>query len=207
MSRHLPEDERELVELAASCNDDAFSALMTRFQRLMAHIISRTTNDPEDRQDLRSEIIARLLTNRKKPLRDWRPTAPFAAYLGAIASRHCYSWSAQRGLIDAHPGRCLSANTSTVEPELLDHFTAESSVDTPVDALDRSERAELLRTAISQLPDDDRLILKLSFLDEYSGPTIADILGISHGAARQRIFRALRRLERILSETEPGYFE
>lgn len=206
MSSDLPDDEQGLVELAASCSDAAFCELMRRFQRLLAHAVSRSTNDPEDRRDLHSEIIVRLLSQQKKPLRDWRPTAPFGAYLAAIASRHCYNWADRKGLLAHKPPRSLESATSLVEPQALDDLRTQSASFDPPAALDHSERVRLLHRAVGRLPDADRLILKLRFGDDLSGPIIADLLGVSHGAARQRILRALRRLERELAEIEPGYF-
>lgn len=207
MSRDLPEDERELVELAASCDDIAFCALLERFGGLLSHVVSRSTSDPEVREDLQSEIIARLLSRRKKALRDWRPTASFGAYLAAIGSRHCHTWARRNGRIESVGAHSLRANTSHMPSNLLDQVVPGSDAPDPESSLSRKERAAVLRRAMGALSDADRLVLKLRFADDLSGPAIAEMLGVSHVAARQRIFRALRRLERVLAETAGDYFE
>jgi RNA polymerase sigma factor (sigma-70 family) len=92
-------------------------------------------------------------------------------------------------------------------PDVLDSVVPSSDTQQPQTALDQKERAEVLSRAIGGLSDADRLVLKLRFADDLSGPLVAEILDISHTAARQRIFRALRRLERELADAAGDYFE
>lgn len=61
-------------------------------------------------------------------------------------------------------------------------------------ALDRAQRATSL---LSQLPPRDAHILTLAAVEEFDTSTIADVLGISAEAARQRLSRARKRARDI----------
>ncbi|MGC9319128.1 MAG: RNA polymerase sigma factor [Armatimonadota bacterium] len=197
--RDLPENEADLVRRAAERDDDAFCALRDRYARHLRMLIARYAPNPEDRRDLFSEIIARLLRDDRRALRAWEPRAPFAAYLTTIAVRHCIAWLGRR--------RGLQERIADLQPAdeggnpLEDAIPAgpESEPDAKVERL---ETRRILHHAAMQLSDSDRLVLAMRFADGLSGPAIARVLGITHGAARQRIYKALRRLADICEELE-----
>ena len=67
----------------------------------------------------------------------------------------------------------------------------------------RMVREELLvrmRRAFEQVDPRDREIVELRHLEQLSLKEAADVLGISHGAARVRYFRAVQRLHALLSD-------
>lgn len=66
--------------------------------------------------------------------------------------------------------------------------------------LQRSQDRELL-DALATLGDDDREVLQLKAWEELTAPQIAEIIGISEAAAKKRIARAYKKLERALRRT------
>ncbi|MFN3485237.1 MAG: RNA polymerase sigma factor [Planctomycetota bacterium] len=78
-----------------------------------------------------------------------------------------------------------------IEPEAgVDDVGAE---DPP---LDRHEDAERVRRAMERLPDRYRAILALRFQQDLTTEEAADVLGISEGAARVLLHRAVLKLRR-----------
>ena len=196
-------EEQKLVELAASCDDEAFCTLRDRYQQHLRVLVARYTPSSADREDLYAEIIGRLLADRKKVLREWKPIAPFAAYLTTIAVRHCLSWL-DRVSRRPHTVR-LSANADDAEEhELLQALISGDESEQPEQMIARRERRDFMHQALMQLSDSDRLVLALRFEQSMSGPEIGRSLGISPGAARQRIFKALQRLGGVLGDHDPG---
>lgn len=59
---------------------------------------------------------------------------------------------------------------------------------------------ELLPT---DLPDEDKQVLKWRFEEELSHKEIGDRLGISENGSRSRVFRALQRCKKLLDEQGP----
>ena len=64
-------------------------------------------------------------------------------------------------------------------------------------------RLERLRVALSQLPDEYREPISLFYLDGSSSAAVAEALGISENAARQRLCRGRLMLHELMWENEP----
>lgn len=167
--------------------------------------MARYAPTPADREDMYAEIIARLLADSKRALRNWTPIAPFASYLSTIAVRHCLNW------LDRNSRRpitvALSAGDSQVdERQMLQELLEDDEEERPHQVVARRQLREALQAALAELSDSDRLVLALRFDQGMTGPEIGRALGISSGAARQRIFKALRRLSAIIAERDEGQF-
>jgi RNA polymerase sigma-70 factor (ECF subfamily) len=67
--------------------------------------------------------------------------------------------------------------------------------------VDRREDAERVRAALERLPDRYRAVLILRFQQELTTEEAADVLGISAGAARVLLHRAVLRLRREVRES------
>jgi len=206
MPARLPADEPSLVHLAAQCSDEAFCALTERFGRHLRLTVSRFAQNPEDRDDLQAEVVAKLLDNGKQALRVWRPIAPFIAYLTTIGVRHCLHWVERRRRLEGLQTLQLPFHGLADDADWPERLVAADPADQPPAALERSLVQEALHDALQELSADDRLVLALRFEQGLNGPTVARLLGISPGAARQRIFKALRRLERRLLARNPDLF-
>ncbi|MFO8082152.1 MAG: sigma-70 family RNA polymerase sigma factor [Armatimonadota bacterium] len=192
MPDRLPSDETRLVRLAASCDESAFCELIDRFDRCITSVVNRYASRPVDREDLRSEIVAKLLVRKKRALRTWKPTASFASYLSTIAARHCMDWLRRRGSL---PRARLTGESGGSPDILLEEVIAAGDGANPHHCIEAGHRRETICQAFDQLSSSDRLVLYLRFDQELSGGEIAGLLGITHGAARQRLFRAISRLE------------
>ncbi len=82
------------------------------------------------------------------------------------------------------------------EHELFDQITADSSAE-PDQEIAANEQAELLLSLVSP---EDQQILMLAFLQGFEREALAKKLGISPGATRVRLHRALKRLRLAWSE-------
>ena len=66
------------------------------------------------------------------------------------------------------------------------------------------ERRDLILMALEELPEDDRLLISLFYLQEQSLREIAAITGIRAGTVKVRLFRARERLRDLISASA-GY--
>ena len=82
------------------------------------------------------------------------------------------------------------------ESELFDQLAANSSAG-PDQEIAANEQAELLLSLVSP---EDQHILMLAFLQGFEREALAQKLGISPGATRVRLHRALKRLRLAWSE-------
>ena len=161
-------EERLLIE-AAQRDPARFADLYDlHFDRIYAYV-SRRVGVREETEDLVSEVFHKALANLRRF--KWQG-APFSAWLYRIAAN-----------------------------EIADRFERlgrERAIETPGDveeadqeeAQDRSKLFALVR----QLPEDQRRVLELRFMEEKSTHEVAEMLGRSEGAIKQLQFRGLERL-------------
>ena len=71
---------------------------------------------------------------------------------------------------------------------------------TPHELAERNAVADMVRDALAHLHDKDRVLLDLKYVAEWDDSRLAELLGITRGAVRKRLFDARRRLRPHLAE-------
>jgi RNA polymerase sigma-70 factor (ECF subfamily) len=74
----------------------------------------------------------------------------------------------------------------------------------PETALLRRERGSRLLDAVRRLPDRQRTVIMLSQIEGYSTREVSEVTGLSEATIRVHLFRALRRLRRLLAD-DPAF--
>jgi RNA polymerase sigma factor (sigma-70 family) len=192
LRRRQPEEPQEpaadpdglLVEWARQ-DPQAFTALYDRyFDAVYGYCLSQL-GDAEAAEDASSQTFLKALA----ALPRYNETGRFRPWLFAIA--HNTVLDAIGGQRETDP---LEAAATKTDPAA-----------TPEErALIELDRAWLDRM-IARLPADDQRVLELRRAG-LSGPEIADVLGISHEAAKKRQLRAMSRI-RVEIVKIPGYQE
>ena len=174
MSTPEPQDERRLVA-AAQADPERFLELYDRyFHRVWAYVIRRT-RDRAQAEDIVSEVFRRAL--EKLNGYEWRG-APFSAWLLRIAA----NLLADRWLKAAH----------------------ESGDPAPEGASDDAgvEQHAILFQLVERLPEVQRRVIELRYVEERSLLEIAGTLGKTEGAVKQLQRRAL---ETLREQWEAGH--
>lgn len=165
-------DERSLVE-AAQADPARFVDLYERhFHRVYAYVARRVSSRAEA-EDVTSEVFEQALTSLRKY--EWRGV-PFVAWLFRIAA-------------NALTDRWRQASRDSYGP--------------PPDVPDRREADEIeLRAMVFQLvdrlPNAQRQVIEMRFVDQKSIREIAAALDRSEGAVKQLQLRALENLRKHL---------
>ena len=81
-------------------------------------------------------------------------------------------------------------------------FDHASEQDTPEEAFLKNVEIEELRSGIAELPENERLLLTLKYVDELSDAEIADMLNIKKNSVRGCMFRARKHLKKIICGDE-----
>jgi len=68
----------------------------------------------------------------------------------------------------------------------------------PEDRLMSSERAKQITAAVEQLPDRQRLVFTLCHISEHTTSEVSQALGLSEATVRVHLFRAVRKLRKLL---------
>lgn len=148
--------------------------------------------------DLLNEVVAQALDHEER----FQPGGQPRAWLLGIAAnlvRRRQTDFARRNqreplVRDLYPG----VEDAMSDDELFDWMIERAEIGS-VEALERDETATTLLNRVS--PDDGR-VLRLAILSGLDGDSLAQELGITPGAARVRLHRALNRLRAAYQEVK-----
>jgi len=166
------DDERSLIE-AAQADPARFVDLYERhFHRVYAYVARRASSRAEA-EDITSEVFEHALANLRKF--EWRGV-PLLAWLFRIAANAL-----------ADRWRRASRDSHEAPPDVPDGREAEEI-----------ERRAMVSQLVDRLPDAQRRVIEMRFIDQRSIREIAAALDRSEGAVKQLQLRALETLRKHL---------
>jgi RNA polymerase sigma-70 factor, ECF subfamily len=197
-------DTEQLLEAVSRGDSAARGQLLERhrpkLRRMVAVRIDRRLAARVDPSDVVQEAMALAAARLDEYVRD-RPL-PFYPWLRRIVSdrladasrRHLHAGRRSVGREEPPglPGESVVA--------LAERLLAANSG--PSARLRRCEQRDRVRAALEALPERDRDVLVLRYLEDLSTADAAAVLGVSEGAVKMRLLRALQRLRDVLGEEE-----
>ena len=178
--------DTELLRRHLAGDGEAFAAIVRRHVDLVHSSARRRV--PADAEDVTQAVFLTLLNKPHQAAAACQRSGGLPAWLLAVTKNHARN-AAKRRRRRAHHERRLATMTPTA---------AIASGD-PTAALAWAEIAPLLDDAVLALPAADREAILMKFYENRPATEIAESLGLSHDAARQRISRALAKLRKRLA--------
>jgi RNA polymerase sigma factor (sigma-70 family) len=176
------EDDRLLVSDVLARAPGAFERLVSRFQGLCWHIISRMVRDREDARDLCQETFLRV----HRHLHQYRSESGLSSWIGQVAYNSALRYLERKRIPLVAPAG-EDDDVAGRMAEVRDDFDLEA-------ASANAELMSALHTAIDELPPLQRTILTLHHLDELPLGEIATITGIAEGTIKSHLFRSRAKL-------------
>jgi len=161
-----------LVELALEGDEEAFGQLVRIYQNAVYATTFQIVGNFADAQDITQEVFVEAYTK----LHQLRSPDRFANWLRAVTMNTCRMWIRNR--------------KSQPELEESDISSGDGS------ASDESELYEQLMSALTLLPEEQRAIIILHYIDDLSYEQIGKFLGVPVGTVRSRLHRAREKLKR-----------
>jgi RNA polymerase sigma-70 factor (ECF subfamily) len=162
-----------LVERARAGDDDAFAALVARYERKLLRVLTRLVHDPELARDLAQETFWRVYT-RLDRFDTARRFGPWLFRVGVNLG------------LDALRRRSLPV-VSIDEP--LEHGRTGFDLPDP-DPRDREDLAQEVQFLLDRIAPADRTVLVLRDLEGFSSAEVAAIIGKREATVRWRLSRA-----------------
>ena len=156
---------------------DAFEAFFMRHRSVIFRTAYGLTGDRHAAEEVLQDTFARAYRHRAS----LRPDVSPVPWLHRVAMNLCYS-RLDRRRIDARP---------------IDEATATVAADRSVEPAERAEKAELqliVRQGIAALPEKQRSVVVLYYLQGLSLQETAATLDIALGTVKSRLHYALRSL-------------
>jgi len=187
-SAQLPESESEamLISRIAEGDESAFTALYERFSASLYGMAFRMMNDAKEAEDVLQEGFTYIW--RKAASYDSSRSSPFAWAVMIVRNKAIDRLRVRRRL-----------------ERLRDKVTTEGSFyqekdETSADEPTLRERGALVRSALRQIPEEQRQALELCFFGGLTHAQIAERLATPLGTIKARIRRGLLRLRDCLNE-------
>jgi RNA polymerase sigma-70 factor (ECF subfamily) len=183
-----------LVARAASGDDSAFEAIVERYQARVFRLACRLTSET-DAPDVLQETFLQVYRH----LASFRGESQFRTWLYRIASNAALM---HRRASSRRPSEPLDVFLPRFDAEGRHAATpAELQVASRADELlDRQLLADKAREVIARLPDVYRDAFVLRDLEEMPTEDVAQTLGVTPAAVRQRVHRARLMLRGFLSD-------
>lgn len=185
------------VRLMLRVRDDdaaAFETLVRRYEARLVRLMRHLGPRPDLAEDLAQETFLRVYRARK----NYVPGAKFSTWLFTIAGNVARNAArsvhrrAEVSEIDAPQGE------SSGPGNLLASTITEASGLMPVRLAEGSERAEIVRSAVAQLGERQRMALMLSRFENLSYAEIAEAMGLTTKAVKSLLSRARVNLKELL---------
>ena len=180
----------ELDRLRAG-EEDAFEALVRACEKQVYLLALRYTNNPADALDISQETFIKAFRNLKKFKGDSSPE----------------TWVYRIAVNTALDFVRRNARRSETSLYVTDEDGKEQALDIPDDryspakAAEQADMREQLKKAIAMLPEEQRQVLVLRDINDFSYQQISEILDVSEGTVKSRLFRARARLLELLKNS------
>jgi RNA polymerase sigma-70 factor (ECF subfamily) len=181
----------QLVSLAASGDDSAFTTLVTRFQPAVFRWALMFAADPDEAEDITQEVFVRTY----RQLGSYRSDGSVEAWLYGITRRAATQMRRTR----RRRGRLA---LSPAARPLRDVYTTD-----PGGRVDRERAAIIIRELFADLPRRQREIFDLVDLQGFSPSEAAERTGMKPVSVRANLFKARKAIRESLLATHPSYSE
>lgn len=170
-----------LVNRAKEGDEKAFAELMKRYRKAVYHMILKMVRNADDSEDLTVEAFAKAFRNLQK----FTPDFTFGTWLFRIATNNSIDFLRKKRL------HTLSLNAD-IESEDGSTVNVEINAGTldPQEQIIKSQKAELMRHFVSQLPPKYRRLVTLRYFEEFSYEEIAEETQKPLGTVKAQLFRA-----------------
>lgn len=180
----MPFDESELIRRVRNGDPAAFERLVRQFDARILNLAYRLTADAEEARDVRQQVFLRMLPGLER----FNGRSRLETWLYRVAVNICRDRVRSR---EASRGR---------EKSLLRNGPSGRDDDgTPPLLLEQEEATERVRTAVRELPQDEREVLVLRHYQDLQFKTIGELLELPVTTVRSRMLRALERLRKRLA--------
>lgn len=179
-----PPDLVMLMQRVQRGDDSAFASLYDELSGVVFGTIKRVLRDPAMSEEVSQEVFVEL----------WRTAERFDPERASVST-----WVitlARRRAVDRvrrEQSQRDRIERSGSEPEV--------PVESPADTVVASLEAERLARALADLPEEQRLVIEMAFIDGDSHTDIAERLGVPLGTVKGRVRLGLKKLGGKLGAT------
>jgi RNA polymerase sigma-70 factor, ECF subfamily len=176
-------NEAAAISRVQAGDAEAFDLIVRRYMRPAYAVAFRVLGHREDAEDVVQEAFLAALAN----IASFDTTRRFGPWLYRIVVTRGLNFRKSRSRRAAEP---------------LEDAAVASRDAGPAAAAEQAGLRDTVMTALSQLPERQRMVVQLFELDGFSGVEIAAMLGVSPGTVRWYLHEARQALRRMLAHLQ-----
>ena len=182
--------DRDLLRRCLHHEPGSWNDFIDRFLGLVYHVVRHTadlrsvTLKPEDTEDIAAQVLLQIVDNDYAALRQFRGNSSLATYLTVIARRVCVHELTRR----ASPSK---------EPKSNNHPRAEEPQAPDAPPGKGMENMDEVQQLLKKLPEKERAVVKLYFIDGRSYEEISKELTIPMNSIGPILSRARKKMQGI----------
>ncbi len=175
-------NDAELIQRVLQGDQDAFSPLVTKYQKRVHALVWRKIGDFHIAQEVTQDAFLRAY-QKLGTLKNYNQ---FPGWLYVIAANLCSDWFRK----NPPPEQSLEVtDMSEVNEVSYSRYVAEKQ------AAEADEtRREVVKKLLQKLPESERTVMTLYYLGELTIKAISEFLGVSPNTVKSRLSRARNRL-------------
>lgn len=180
------EEELQWIKEVLSGNKQAFGNIINRYKNPLYATILRMTRNNQDAQDLVQEAFIKIYHQLEK----YDKKGSFSSWMYRVAINHCMDEFRKKRyqMKQTELGADLAVNERHPEVIYL-----------------KKENSRQLERLIETLPEDERLIILLRYVNELSYDEISELVDTPMSTVRNKLHRAKKKM-RDTVKREGGYF-
>lgn len=182
MDASLHDNESILFRQVATGNEKAFRVIYNRYRNQVFYFGLKFLRSAPEAEDLLQEVFSKIWVNRET----LTGIVDFSKYLNTLTLNHIYNLLRRKAFEESF----FQEKLFNAEPGLEDAF----------DSVELHELEGLIKSAVVQLPPQQRKVFELSRLQGMKHDEIAQQLNISKETVKKHIMEALRNVKSYLAD-------
>ncbi len=187
-SPYLRDPDVQLMMRAKTGDELAFAELVTTYQDRLIGIFGRMLNSQEEAEDLAQEVFMRIYRVRER----YEPTARFSTWLFRIANNLASNSRRNVGRRREVPLNIRDSGPLGMRPE--EKLVADKSSLMPTRQADRTEKQQVVHSALETLNDRQRMAILLHKFEQMSYADIGEAMEMKPAAVKSLLSRARENL-------------
>ncbi|MEP0984256.1 sigma-70 family RNA polymerase sigma factor [Ekhidna sp.] len=172
-------DEKQLVRQVLSGSDSAIRLLISKYERLVIHMVARVVSDNMDREELCQDVFVKVIDK----LSGFHFESKLSTWIATIAYRTAVNFAKKKKLVQVD----------------LDEIAFKTGNEP--DITEEEDMKSFILKLIDQLPVNYKTVLTLFYLDGFSYPEIMEVTGMPEGTVKNYIHRARLKLKKIVEDS------
>ena len=179
-----------LIERASQGDDAAFNQIVLAYRKRIMGTISRLIGRPEDVEDVAQEVFMRLYYS----LDQLRSLNVFEPWLYRLTVNTCYDYLRKQR-------RRQESRMADLSEQQVVMADASAAGEQRTEDLRKAGIREFVQGLLSEVSEEDRLLLTLKEVEGLSLKELERIYGVNENALKVRLYRARQRVLRAYEKS------